>query len=131
MFYVPRRQVIPEGLTTGPFTLADARRIGLTRWQLRGSSWRRISRGFYVWVGLQKSSLMATAGIPRRLPPGAAFSGRTAAWLHGFDSSPGEPPEVTVPYACGVSPRAGVTIRHGTLTDADVSGKGCLPRPQW
>lgn len=127
MLCVPRRPVIPEELTTGPFTVADARRLGLTRWQLRGSSWRRISGGLYVWVGLQQTSLMAIAGHRRRLPPGAVFSGRTAAWLHGFDSSPGEPPEVTVPYGCGVSARAGISIRHGTLTDTDVVEQRGLP----
>src|SRR5262245_18590274 len=124
---MPRRPVIPEELTTGPFTVADARRHGLTRWQLRGSRWRRISGGFYVWAGLRESSLMAIAGQHRRLPPGAVFSGRTAAWLHGFDSSPGELPEVTVPYGCCVSARAGMSIRHGTLTDADVVERRGLP----
>jgi hypothetical protein len=117
---MPRHPAIPEQLTTGPFTLADARGAGLTRWQLRGSSWRRISGGVYVWAGLRESSLLAIAGLRRRLPPGAAFSGRTAAWLHGFDGSPGVPPEVTVPYGCGVSARACMSLRHGTLTDTDV-----------
>lgn len=33
----------------------------------------------------------------RRLPPDAAFSGLTAAWLHGIKVTPDDPIEATVP----------------------------------
>src|SRR5215831_18483597 len=50
---VPRRQCVPESLREGPITVAAAVSAGLTRDQLRGPNWRRISRGLYVWTGIQ------------------------------------------------------------------------------
>src|SRR5215813_6630476 len=124
---MPRRPVVPEELTSGPFTLSEARRAGLSRSQLRGSSWKRISASLYVWAGAEDSSQAAIIALRRRLPAGAAFSGRTAAWLHGFDTSPEEPPEVTLPYGCGVSARAGLAVRHSTLADTDVIQRRGVP----
>jgi hypothetical protein len=48
----------------------------------------------------------------RRLPPQGAFSGFTAAWLHGLDVPPCDPIEITVPIQCGVSTRAGMSVRR-------------------
>src|SRR5262252_5190325 len=124
---MPRRPAIPEELTSAPFTLTEARRAGLSRWQLRGASWRRISGGLYVWAGLQVSWELTLAALRRRLLDGAAFSGRTAAWLHGFAPLSGGLPEVTVPYGRGISGRAGLSVRHGTLTDVDVVERCGLP----
>lgn len=56
----------------------------------------------------------------RRLPAGAAFSGLTAAWLHGIDVVPCDPIEVTVPEDAGVSGRVGMTIRRSTFAGGDV-----------
>ena len=56
----------------------------------------------------------------RRLPPGAAFSGLTAAWLHGIDVVPCNPIETTVPDEAGVSARAGIAVRRSTLAKGDV-----------
>ena len=47
-----------------------------------------------------------------------------AAWLRRLAWGP---PEVTVPYGCAVSARAGMSIRHGTLTDTDVVELRGLP----
>lgn len=124
---MPRRPVIPNELTSAPFTVTEAHRAGLSRWQLRGASWKRISGGLYVWAGLQVSSELTIAALRRRLPEGAAFSGRTAAWLHGFAPLSAEPPEVTVPYGCGISARAGLSVRRGTLTHLDVVERRGLP----
>ncbi len=55
-----------------------------------------------------------------RLPLVAAFSGRTAAWLHGLDLAPCDPVEVTVPARSGVSSRAGVSLRRADLDETDV-----------
>jgi very-short-patch-repair endonuclease len=56
----------------------------------------------------------------RRLPPGAAFSGLTALWLHGVGLDSGERIEVTVPPAAGVSGRSGLLLRRSTLGPRDV-----------
>ena len=55
-----------------------------------------------------------------RLPAGAAFSGLTAAWLHGLDVAGFSPVEATLPYGSGVSQRAGMATRHSKLPDEEV-----------
>ena len=56
----------------------------------------------------------------QRLPPTAAFSGRTAAWLHGLDLPPCDPIEVTVPKSAGIAARVGMAVHRAELDHADV-----------
>ena len=63
----------------------------------------------------------------RRLPPGAAFSGMTAAWLHGLDVGPCDPIEATVPEDAGVSGRSGMSIRRSGLPKTHVVKVRGLP----
>ena len=114
------RPVVPAELTRGPFTIVEARQAGLTRRQLQGTSWRRISSSLYVWVALRDDPALLLAALHRRLPVEAAFSGKTAAWLHGLDLPPCDPVEVTIPESCGISARAGMVVRRGELADHDV-----------
>ena len=60
----------------------------------------------------------------RRLPAGAAFSGRTAAWLHGLDVEPCNPIEATVPPDAGVSGRAHIALRRSVLSGDVVHARG-------
>jgi Protein of unknown function (DUF559) len=106
-------------LTHAPFTLDEARVAGLSRGRLRGASWRRIARGLYVWNGLRPNPMLEIQAALRRLPSGSAFSGLTAAWLHGIDVSPC-PVEATVPLQAGVSSRTGMLIHRAALSRADV-----------
>jgi very-short-patch-repair endonuclease len=55
-----------------------------------------------------------------RLPNVAAFSGLTAAWLHGLDVDPCDPIEVTLPRDAGISGRAGMRVRRSPLPSNDV-----------
>src|SRR5215471_14854614 len=112
--------VIPAELTRGPFTLVEARRAGLSSRQLRGTSWRRIGSSLYVWAALGDDPVLLLAALHRSPPVGAAFSGKTAAWLHGLDLPPCAPVEVTIPESCGISARAGMVVRRGDLPDQDV-----------
>jgi Protein of unknown function (DUF559) len=91
---VPRRPVVPAELTRGPFTVAEANRAGLARWNLEGASWRRLAPGVYAWAGLSVTPALKLEAARLRIPASAAFSGRTAAWLHGLDVAPSEPVEV-------------------------------------
>jgi len=118
---------VPPELTSGPFTLVEAQSAGLTWKQVQGTSWRRLGGGLYVWRGLGESPALMLAAIRRRLPPGAAFSGRTAAWVHGLDLPPCDPVEATVPSPCGTSGRAGVSIRRAPLATGDVVERRGLP----
>ena len=121
-----RRPAVPPELTRGPFTVAEAERAGLTRQQLEGRTWRRLGAGLYTWAGLPDSPAVTLAAVSMRLPQGAAFSGRTAAWLHGLDLPPCDPVEVTVPLG-GVSTLAGATVRHHTLGEHELVRRLGMP----
>lgn len=118
---------MPAELTGGPFTFVEAQRAGLTRRQLQGASWRRVGAGLYVWAGLTDGAALALAAVLRRLPAAAAFSGPTAAWLHGLDLPPCDPIDVTVPVGCGVSARSGVSVHRARLRERDVVERRGMP----
>ena len=86
-----------------------------------------MARGLYVWAGIGEDVGRRIEALSRRLPPGAVFSHQTAGWLHGLDLEPGDPPEATAPFGCGVSNRAGVRLRRSTLAPSDVSRCRGLP----
>src|SRR3981081_3507315 len=95
--------VVPEHLRTGPITVTEALIEGITWDQLQGRRWRRVGPGQYAWFGVRETHLLRLEAVFRRLPPGAAFSGRTAAWLHGLDLPPCDPVEVAVREGAGIS----------------------------
>jgi hypothetical protein len=114
-------------LTHGVFTLADARRAGLTRRQLQGTSWRRIGRETYVWAQLCQSPLLELEAIRRQLPERAAFSGTTAAWLHDLGVGKGSPAQVTAATECSFAAPRGTVVRRAQLDPADVVDVRGLP----
>lgn len=124
---MPVNPVVPAVLRTGPFNLADAVDVGVTRGQLRGAVYRRMGSGLYRWVGLKESPLLRLRAVARRLPAGAAFSGRTAAWLHGLDVAPCDPIEVTIPQQFGSARRAGASVRRAALPAEHVVQRHGLP----
>ena len=69
---------------------------------------------------------MLTA-VARRLPSGAAFSGRTAAWLHGLDVAPSDPIEVTILEPVGSGRRAGASVRRAALARDEIVLRRRLP----
>lgn len=124
---VPIRQRVPAALRTRPFNAADARGVGITRSQLRGGGYRRLGSGIYRWAGLKESPQLMLAAVARRLPPGAAFSGRTAAWLHGLDVAPCDPIEVTIPEPAGSGRRAGASVCRAALAASEIVLRRRLP----
>ncbi|HKC19873.1 MAG TPA: DUF559 domain-containing protein [Candidatus Dormibacteraeota bacterium] len=117
---VSRTPIVPAGLMRGPFSLDEARRHGLAISHLRGASWRRLGPATYIWRDLADDPIHQLEAARRRLPSGAAFSGSTAAWLHGLDVTPCNPIEATVPTKAGVSARAGIVIRRCALAKDDL-----------
>lgn len=107
--------------------MAEAHRAGLTRKHLRGASWHRVARGLYVWAGLRRCPDLVLSAAQCRLPTTAVFAGRTAAWLHGLDLPPCDPVEVAVPPGCGVSARAGLSVRRAALADDEVVPRHGFP----
>lgn len=118
--FMGRKPTLPPRLMRAPFTTQEARRAGLDRWHLEGASWRRLGPATYVWRGLAEDPIHRLEAARRRLPPGAAFSGLTAAWLHGIDVAPCDPIEATVPQDAGVSGRSGIALRRSVLGRGDV-----------
>jgi very-short-patch-repair endonuclease len=82
-----------------------------------GRSWRRLGPSTYAWAGLAETPTLKLMAVRLRLPSSAAFSGRTAAWLHGLDIEPCDPIEVTVPSGIGLSARSGVALRRAHLPE--------------
>lgn len=70
---------------------------------------------------------MLLTAVARRLPAGAAFSGRTSAWLHGLDLAPCDPIEVTIPEPIGTRRRAGASVSRAALTPAEIVLRRGLP----
>jgi very-short-patch-repair endonuclease len=117
---VPRVLPVPSELTRAPFTLDEARRQGLARWRLKGKAWCRIGPGTYIHSGVPETPLVQIEAASRRVHSEGAFSGLTAAWLHGLDVEPCNPIEFTVPHGVGISSRAGMKLRRCDLPADDV-----------
>ncbi|HEX6350958.1 MAG TPA: DUF559 domain-containing protein [Candidatus Dormibacteraeota bacterium] len=111
---------VPDELRTGAFRLRDARRAGLTWKQLQSRRFQRLGHDSYAWRVLDADPLLRLRAVAERLPPQAAFSQLTAAWLHGLDVPPCDPVQVTVPKDFGVSYRSGIALRRAPLPLADV-----------
>lgn len=111
---------VPKSLMRGPFTLAEAERAGLQRWHLGGARWRRLGPRTYVASCTSETPLLLLQAASRRMPQAGAFSGLTAAWLHGLDVAPCDPIELTVPKSEGIATRAGMTVRRACLAGDEV-----------
>lgn len=122
-----RLVAVPRALQTGPFTQAEALKLGVTRRQLQGSSYRRLGSCLYCWADVKDSPLLTLTAIARRLPSGAALSGRTAAWLHGIDIEPCDPIEVTIPESFQRSRFPGASVRRAALTIGEIVRRSGLP----
>ena len=118
---------MPAELRAGPFMLPAASRVGITRGKLRGPNYRRLGSGVYRWVGLKESPHLVLTAIAVALPPGAAFSGLTAAWLHGLDFEPCDPVEVTIPEPTGSGRRSGALVRRARLDPGEIVVRRGLP----
>ena len=118
---------VPNRLKGGPITVAEALAEGINWRQLQGNRWRRVGPGQYAWTGLRDSPLLRLTAVFRRLTHGAAFSGRTAGWLHGLDLSPCDPIEVTVAEGVGISARSGVAVRRAVLAAEEIVERQGFP----
>lgn len=124
---MPRRRAVPEELKRGPITVSQAEEAGVSRSQLRGTRWRRLGRGRYVWRGVPDEPLLALRSLACKLPAGFAFSHLTAAWVHGLDVDPGAAFDVIVPSETHCSARAGLRIRLARLERRDFTHRYDLP----
>jgi hypothetical protein len=116
----PRR---PAALRGRVFRASDVLDSGLlTRDALRSSAWRRLYRGVYADAKVPDSHGLRIAGAELLIPRSAAFSGRTAAHLHGAIqlAGAGTPVEVSVPTGVRFGPLTGLRVRQVDLPEPDV-----------
>ena len=119
-----RTAAVPAQLLTGPFRLADAAAAGLTRRQLSSAPWRRLTRDVYAHQAVPDSAELRFAVAALVMPPGSAFSGATAAWLHGVDVRAGvdDPLEITAARGTTFRTRNGLLLpRQADLPAADLT----------
>jgi very-short-patch-repair endonuclease len=86
-----------------------------------------LGSGLYHWVGLKESPQLKLTAVAKRLPAGAAFSGHTAAWLHGLDVLPCNPIEITIPEPMGSGGRTGASVRRAALAAEEIVLRRDLP----
>ena len=98
--------------------MAEARRAGLARWHLEGASWRQLGPGLYAWAALPETPTPSLEAARLRIQACAAFSGKTAAWLHGLDVAPCDPIEAILPGEGWE--RGNVSVRRAALDDCEV-----------
>jgi very-short-patch-repair endonuclease len=121
----------PESLRGRVFRKRDVIAAGvLTPSELRSSAWRRVYRGVYADAELPDTFGLRIAGAALLVPPGAVFSGRTAAFLHGATDlvETRSPVEVSVPPTVRYGPVTGLRIRHVGVPGGDcavISGRPC------
>jgi hypothetical protein len=108
---------VPDELKDRPFSLEEARAAGISLSALRGKSWRRLGSGIYCWKGFHAEPMHLLVAWRRRLPPGTAFAGLTAAWLHGLDVDPCHPIEALITSTSDVRSRMNLVVRHSDLSE--------------
>jgi very-short-patch-repair endonuclease len=118
--------LIPDQMKRGPFSLAEARSVGLTKSALRGKTWQRLGSELYSWAGTPHDAWLLLDAWRRVLPPEAAFAGATAAWMFGLDLEPTKPVEVVVPLSSGLRSRFGLSVQRCEVPAAEVISIRCL-----
>lgn len=121
------RKPVPVEVRRGPVSRAEALNAGVSLGQLRGPSWKRVGRGLYLWTGQSEGPWTTLAGLAQRLPSGCAFSGLTAASVHGLDLGIEAPIEVSVPPDVALRDSADWKVRHACLHQGDLVRRRGLP----
>ena len=120
---------LPQALRGRPFTVAEARALGVPAHVLDGARFRRPHRGVRVPARLPPTLQLRCAAAALVLPPGAAFSGWTAVDLCDLPRPAGGargpsslsvrvPSGTPVPRVSGVDAGEGLRPDGCTLTEA-------------
>lgn len=118
---MPRASRVPHELKIRPFSLEEARLAGLTPSALKGKRWRRIGASLYCWHSLKPDVRSLVAAWRQSLPPDAAFTGRTAAWLHGLELEPDGRLEVCVPVRTQLRSREGLDVWRCDIDPTEIT----------
>lgn len=117
---VSRTPHVPRQLTQRPFTLQEARQVGLTLSALRSKAWRRLGSELYCHSDLREDPLRLLSAWRVLLPEDAVFAGATAGWLLGLDLEPTNPVNILVPTRSGMRPRVGLMVRRCDIDPTEV-----------
>jgi hypothetical protein len=112
------------------FSVADAYAHGFTRAQMRNRSLVAPFHGTRVGAAAAIPFELSCRALATRMPPGAAFSHRTAAVLHGMPLPlPAVAPvlDVTTPAPRRATRRGGTRGHSAVLSSADIAVLGGLP----
>jgi hypothetical protein len=117
---------VPPELLHGPFTVAEARRAALSASQLRSGCWRRLMYGVYCHTSVPDTVDLRVAAARKVLPPGAAVSRWTAAWLLGVDVRrfSDQLPVATLAAPAAPTRRAGLVLLQAPLPESDLVDVG-------
>ncbi|MEV4463045.1 DUF559 domain-containing protein [Micromonospora echinofusca] len=128
---MPRAPHNPRELAFLPFSGSRAVAAGLVTWRmLRGPSWRRLLPDIYVHVDghREEDHRMWCAAVALTLPPGAAISGLSAAFLWGADLLPrASPVFVTLPGAARRRPTQRVSVNQRSISVREITRFAGLP----
>ena len=111
---------VPDELRARPFSLDEARAVGISLSALRGKSWQRLGYRLYRWSNAGEDTWSVIEAYRRDLPKSAVFANRTAAWMHRLDIEPGNPFHVAVPPQVRLNSRAGLEVRRAQFADGEV-----------
>jgi len=115
---MPRTVRVPETLKASPFTLAQAREIGLSPRTLHGRCYRRLCQGIYLPADVDLCPSVWLAAATLRMPVGSAVSGLWAAREWGVDLLPADAQvvEITLPRGHPMRRGSGILARRASLT---------------
>lgn len=116
-----RAAVIPQPLTTEPFSRDRALTLGLTDSALQSPPWRHVFLGVWAHRDVPESREFRLAAVKLVLPPHAVLCGLTAAWLHGIDVRREDDLDVHVSFPRGkrLRNRPGMVVTQETLAVSD------------
>ncbi|HVV76394.1 MAG TPA: DUF559 domain-containing protein [Mycobacteriales bacterium] len=114
--------LVPDSLRHGPFTTAQARALGVSKFALRGGEWRHVFREVWVHASVEDTLPIRVAAARLVLGDEGFLCGLTAAWIHGIDVQDRRARLVWVgrPTGSWRRPRAGCLVREITVTSEDV-----------
>lgn len=128
---------MPDELLAAPFTTGRARALGVSRRVLDGRRFRRVHRDVHVSTALPDTAELRRVAALLVLPPGAAFSHRSAVEAHRLPLSLPElrtppadvdlRPHVSVPAGGAVPDLKGLHVHVVDLPPAHVTHVGGCP----
>jgi very-short-patch-repair endonuclease len=125
-FPVPQPSRQPAALRRQIFRARDAIQSGLlTAQQLRGPAWQRVCRGVYADATLPLHHGLKARAAALAIPPEAAITGKSAAWLWGVRlASADDLVDVVTPPGHRIGVAAGLRVRTSPLPAADLDELG-------